>query len=124
MTAYLGSPHAYQLPDPTQVSMPADVYDLWEDFIESTDSLLDDLEDATLAYEQAPNEGKAAAAIRRILHKIKGESSMVGLYTVERICHEAESAFDIWAPADRPDMLLRVKDWIQAVLDHLNPTVA
>ena len=118
----IGLRHGETLPDVSRIVKPKDAYDLWEDYLESTVSQLEDLEVAALAYEQGHQGEQAAAAVRRILHKLKGESGMVGLPLVEHVCHEAETAFDEWAPDHRTDMLLNVKDWIQAVLDHLAET--
>lgn len=107
------------LPELTQVTRPSDAYELWDDYLESTTSLLEDLEIAALAYEQGLDLEQAAGTIRRILHKIKGESGMVGLDIVAQVCHETEYAFEEWPVEDRPDLLLMVKDWIQAALNHL-----
>jgi len=66
------------LPDPQEVEISGDMRDLLEDYIDSTGSMLEELERVTLAYENGDGREENAAAIRRILHKIKGESGMVG----------------------------------------------
>ncbi len=107
------------LPDPAEVEVPADMDDLLDDYIESTSSMLEELEAVTLAYESGDNRDENASAIRRILHKIKGESSMVSVNDVSELCHQAEYAFEELPVADKPDMLLKFKDWITIAIGHM-----
>ena len=100
-----------QLPDPMGMQVPGDIGDLLDDYIESTTSMLDELEAAALAYESGNEIEENAATIRRILHKIKGESSMVGVDEMAEFCHQAEFAFEELPQNKRPDMLLKFKDW-------------
>jgi chemotaxis protein histidine kinase CheA len=57
--------------------------------------------------------------MRRVLHKIKGESSMVGIDDMSEFCHQAEYAFEELAENKRPDMLLRFKDWACAAIQNM-----
>lgn len=107
------------LPDPGTVHAPDDVFDLLEEYIESTSSQLEELEQAALAYEQGNNQDEYAGSIRRILHKIKGESGMVGFQQVEKILHEAENAFEALEVDHRADMLLKLRDWLTEILEHM-----
>jgi chemotaxis protein histidine kinase CheA len=107
------------------MEVPGDIGDLLDDYIESTNSMLEELEKAAMAYEAAirqaagaPDQG-SAATIRRILHKIKGESGMVGIDAMSEFCHQAEYAFEELDPKHRPDMLLRFKDWVCAALQSI-----
>lgn len=113
------------LPRPEEMEVPGDIGDLLDDYIESTNSMLEELEKAAMAYEAAirqaagaPDQG-SAATIRRILHKIKGESGMVGIDAMSEFCHQAEYAFEELDPKHRPDMLLRFKDWVCAALQSI-----
>ena len=81
--------------------------------------MLDELEQATLEYEAGKNRPENAAKIKRILHQIKGESGMVGIEDMAEFCHQAESAFEELAEDERPDMLLRFKDWISTAIFSL-----
>ena len=99
------------LPDPRDVNIPRDSEDLLNDYVESTNSMLDELEQAALAYEAGNNSEENTAAIRRLLHKIKGESSIMGINEISELCHQAEYAFEEIDENQRPDMLLRFKDW-------------
>ena len=40
-----------QLPNPREVKIPKDIGDLLNDYVESTNSMLNQLEEAALAYE-------------------------------------------------------------------------
>jgi len=107
------------LPCPQDVEVPGDIGDLLEDYIESTESALSELEQTVLAYEAGQGREENSAAIRRILHKIKGESSMVGFDQICELCHQAEFAFEELPEHKRPDMLLKFKDWALAALDSM-----
>ena len=106
------------LPNPQGLEIAENIADL-DEYVESTNSMLDELEQATLAYETANNREESAATIRRILHKIKGESSMVGVEEMSEFCHQTEYAFEELAENKRPDMLLRFKDWACAAIQSL-----
>ena len=107
------------LPNPNEIEIPDDIGDILDDYIESTSSMLDELEQATLAYEAGNNRQENAATIKRILHKIKGESAMTGIEQMSELCHQTESAFEELAENERPDMLLRFKDWVCAAIYSL-----
>jgi two-component system, chemotaxis family, sensor kinase CheA len=108
------------LPSPETLEVPSDIADLWDDYAESTLSQLEELEKAALAYEAGDDRDASASAVRRILHKIKGESGMVGIDDVSEFCHQAEDAFEELGPKQRPDMLLRFKDWVCAALQNVH----
>ncbi|MDT8303897.1 MAG: Hpt domain-containing protein [Sedimentisphaerales bacterium] len=107
------------LPEPSKIEIPDDIDSLLDEYIESAGSMLDELEQATLEYEAGKNRPENAAIIKRILHKIKGESGMVGIEDMAEFCHQTESAFEELAEDERPDMLLRFKDWISTALFSL-----
>jgi HPt (histidine-containing phosphotransfer) domain-containing protein len=107
------------LPETNEIEIPDDIGDILDDYIESISSMLDELEQATLAYEAGNNRQENAAIIKRILHKIKGESAMTGIEQMSELCHQTESAFEELAENERPDMLLRFKDWVCAAIYSL-----
>jgi HPt (histidine-containing phosphotransfer) domain-containing protein len=111
------------LPDPRNINIPDDSKDLIDDYIESTNSTLNKLEQAALSYEAGNNSEEDAATIRRILHKIKGEASMVGIEEITDISHQAEYAFEELNENQRPDMLLRYKDWICKAIHDMEDNV-
>ena len=107
------------LPDPHGVKIPCDSEYLLDDYIESANSMLDELEQAALAYETGNNSEDNAATIRRILHKIKGESSIMGITEISEFCHQAEYAFEELDENTKPDMLLRFKDWVDTATSDM-----
>jgi len=107
------------LPRPEDVEVPLDIGDLLEDYIESTESMVDEIEQAALALEAGQGCLENSAAVRRLLHKIKGEASMVGFDQIAEFCHQAEFAFEELPEHARPDMLLRFKDWIWDALRNV-----
>lgn len=109
-----------RFPPPASVAAPDDAYNLLSDFIESTSGQLEELEEMAMAYEQSPDSEENAAAVRRILHKMKGEAGMVGFNDLEQLFHQAEYAFEEYPDDQRADMLLRLKDWVVAVFEHLD----
>lgn len=110
----------HRIPAPASITPPDDAYDLLSEFIESTSFQLEELEETALVYEQTPEREEHAAAVRRLLHKMKGESGMVGFGDLEQLFHEAENAFENYPIQQRTDMLLRLKDWVFAVFEYLD----
>ncbi len=108
------------LPDPSTVDKSRIIEDLWQDYYDSTTSVLPDLEAAALSLESGRDPDENTAAIKRILHSIKGESGMTGMLEVHDLCHEVESAIDQLADdLKTADMVLRAKDWINEVILRL-----
>ena len=107
------------LPKSDEIQVPEDIGDLLMEYVDSTNSLLDELETAALSYETGSTRLETAAAIRRVLHKIKGESSMVGIEDMSELCHHAEDAFEDMPENKRVDMLLRFKDWASTAMQKL-----
>lgn len=107
------------LPNPNEIEIPSDIGDILDDYIESTCSMLEELEQAALSYEAGKNRQENGAIIKRVLHKIKGESSMVGIDQMSEFCHQTEYAFEELSENERPDMLLKFKDWVNAAICSL-----
>jgi len=107
------------LPRPEDVEIPDDIDDLLEDYVESAGSMVDELEQAALALESGRDIEDNNASVRRLLHKIKGEASMVGFDQIAEFCHQAEFAFEELTEVQRPDMLLRFKDWVYEALQNM-----
>lgn len=111
------------LPDPQDVNLPVDCADLLDDYIESIGSMLDEIEQAALAYEARNDMPENAAVIRRALHKIKGESSMMGVEEMSELCHQTEFAFEEMNEIQRPNVVLRFKDWVNTAMYNLSTRV-
>jgi chemotaxis protein histidine kinase CheA len=108
------------LPNSGDITAPEGLGDLLTDYIESTDSLLNELEKAALTYESGMNRQENAAIIRRVLHKMKGEASMVGMDDISELCHQTEDAFEEISENKRVDMILRFKDWVFTAIHILS----
>ncbi|MHC5059786.1 MAG: response regulator [Planctomycetota bacterium] len=108
------------LPAPEKVDASGVIEDLWLAYVDSATSLLSKLEAAAMALETGEDVDTHAGSIRRILHSIKGESGMAGLMDVYSLCHETEFGFEELADNQRADMILKVKDWIEAVIKHIS----
>lgn len=109
------------LPDPKTVSVISLAGDIWETYRDTVSSLLVELEAAAMALESGQNVDEQEALIRRLLHSIKGDSGMAGLDDVHDLCHEAESAFEEVSDISvSSDMILKIKDWIDAVIDCIS----
>lgn len=117
---FSGIKNSSSLPRPDEIQIPEDIGDLLADYIDSTVSLLDELERAALDYESGSDSQETAAVIRRVLHKIKGESSMVGIEDMSQLCHCAEDGFEELPEKKRVDMLLRFKDWASTAIRKLS----
>ena len=107
------------LPSPQQLKIPGDLDDLIGEYVESSASMLQELEVVTLAYEDGKDREENAASVRRILHKLKGEAGIIGINEIYEFCHQAEFAVEELLDDERSDMLLRVKDWLDAAFQHL-----
>ena len=99
------------LPSSEDIQVPDDIDEFLNEYVDSTNSQLNELEQAALDYEAGNNSEENTATIRRILHKIKGESAMVGIDEITEFCHQTEDAFEELEQNSRSDMLLRFKDW-------------
>ena len=106
------------LPDCGEMEIPSNIGDLLDEYIESTNSMLEELEKATMAYEADNDRQENAGVIRRVLHKIKGESAMVGFEDINEFCHQTEFAFEELGEDARADMLLRFKDWVSDAMEQ------
>ncbi|MBN1594200.1 MAG: chemotaxis protein CheA, partial [Candidatus Coatesbacteria bacterium] len=83
---------------------------LIEEFLAKQISALDEIESSMLAIE-SENLTSAPAELKRLLHTLKGESGLLNLPDVERLCHETETCLDA-ETLPSVDSLLNVKDWL------------
>jgi CheY-like chemotaxis protein/HPt (histidine-containing phosphotransfer) domain-containing protein len=110
-----------QLPDPKTATVENMVEELWITYADEVGSFLPRLERAAMQLESRENIEENLSEVRRILHSIKGDSGMCGVLDVHDLCHELESALDnLWEKGFLADVLLKSKDWIEAVIKHLS----
>ena len=111
------------LPDPKQIDISGVIVDIWEDYVDTAESLLSDLEVAAMSLEAGENTEENSANIRRILHSLKGDSGICGLMDIYNLCHVAETAFEELNQTQATDMVLKVKDWIEAAIQYATTAV-
>lgn len=109
-----------ETPSPPRVTMPvlnadhplAEVIDesMISDFLARQTQVLTDFEELILALENSTNENDYAE-LKRLVHTLKGESSLLGFTQVERVCHALEDALETCPVSSLIDELLQVNDW-------------
>jgi two-component system, chemotaxis family, sensor kinase CheA len=98
--------------------------DLIEVFRQEASELLEQLEQALLDLEQAPDDNDLVNKAFRALHTIKGSGAMFGFEQVAAFTHEFESAFDRvrkgeTAPGrDLIAIALEAKDFIRILIER------
>lgn len=96
---------------PAPYKLPPYVDDaIFQEFITRQVGVLEEIESSILELENSGSES-AAAEIKRTIHTIKGESGLLAMGDVERLCHIVEDAMAERASADLIDPLLAAKDW-------------
>ncbi len=101
-----------------KITLPANVDEhIFEEFIASKGSDIDELENLLLNLEKEPNE-EDSAALKRIIHTIKGESAIIGLTEIENLCHKAEDLIETSNIDEIIELLFKVKDWLAAIFEH------
>jgi len=89
---------------------------IFEEFIASLEVNLQEIENLILDYE---NTGKQEDLnqLKRIIHTIKGESGLVGVDDLNKVCHALEDFLSDNEDID-VDILYRVKDWCEEVVEY------
>ncbi len=101
------------LPDEIEVvrGLPANVDEkIFSDFLSRQDSRLEEMESCVLALEKSADPS-TLRQLQGILHNLKGESAILGLDDVEKICHATEGFIEKAKP-NNTDVLLKVLDWL------------
>jgi two-component system chemotaxis sensor kinase CheA len=94
--------------------------DLFQAFIAQQQAVLPEIDEAILAFEQDGAAGHLAA-IRRMIHTMKGESGVCGVTDIAEACHKLEDYLDCQSGAApvSADVLFAAKDWLErAVLSY------
>ena len=92
--------------------------DIFNDFLNDQDSVLEKFESHLLSLEKQKNK-ETTADLRRIFHTLKGESSVFELHDIERLCHHAEDLIDSSGDDLPIDSFFVLKDWFKSVFDAL-----
>lgn len=64
-------------------------------FIEEANELISDLEESLLTLEENPNNNECIEKVFRVMHTLKGNSSMFGFTKMEEFTHNLESIYDL-----------------------------
>ena len=73
--------------------------ELRELFLETSEELLQSLNEEALKLEKSPGDGEIVRTMRRIVHTLKGDSAAVGFQELSELAHEFEEALAIEATA-------------------------
>jgi len=94
------------------------------EFLLSWRDALENLETMALELESDQGEPVALATVKRLLHTVKGDSSVVGIYPISDVFHQAEDDLEMLVSNQQcpTDYLLSLKDWLQEVIIYLSET--
>src|SRR5436190_20247980 len=87
-------------------------------YIEEANELLSNLEAALLSLESKGNDRTNVEAIFRVMHTLKGNSSMFGLVTIAEFVHDLETIYDKIRGGEM-SLDKNLRDCTFACLDHL-----
>ena len=104
-----GSADAGAAPEEKPVAVDDDIL---AEFLSGQESVMDDLESKILEADKEGLNDDNRSAIKRIIHTLKGESGMLGLNEIQRLCHETETYVEAGGDDQIIDKLLAVKDWL------------
>jgi len=97
--------------------LPAHVdEEIFSEFLSQQDGVIHEMETLILTLEK-PDEGDSQAALLRLLHSLKGESALMGLVDVEKLCHQTEEYLKDSRSQSDVDILLSVKDWLSNIFN-------
>ncbi len=109
-----GADDANFVPEETPIAIDDDIL---AEFLSGQDSVMDELEGLILDVDKHGLNDERRSAIKRIIHTLKGESGMLGLGEVQRLCHETETYLEAGGNDQVPDKLLAVKDWLNTTFE-------
>ena len=99
--------------------------DVLDDYLVETSELVEQLESDLVALESSPADTDLLNRIFRAVHTIKGTSSFLGFERMSTLTHQAEDVLNVLRRGEKPvdahvmDVLLKVVDWIQRLLEHI-----
>ena len=86
--------------------------EIFTEFLSQQDGVLGEMETLVLSLEESNGNGSSSDLLR-LLHTLKGESALMGLDDVEKLCHRTEDYLNVEQNDSPVDVLLSVKDWLQ-----------
>lgn len=97
---------------------------LVQKFIDETNELLEELEEALLVLEKQPDNSETIGRVFRSLHTIKGSSAMFGYESISHFTHDVEDVYEMVRNGKLViskvliDATLKSIDCIQNMLEH------
>jgi two-component system chemotaxis sensor kinase CheA len=93
-----------------------------ETYIQEANELLENLESSLLSLESNPNDNSNIEQVFRVMHTLKGNSSMFGLTKITEFVHDLETIYD---KIRQNEMQLSkpILDTTLLALDHLNKII-
>ncbi len=88
--------------------------DDFAEFLSLQKNTLEKIEVLILDIEKNNNRAYAQGELKRLFHTTKGEAGFLGLKDVEIVCHRAEDLMERSNFGNIVDILLAVKDWLEA----------
>ncbi|HPN82235.1 MAG TPA: Hpt domain-containing protein [Spirochaetota bacterium] len=86
--------------------------EIFTEFLSRQPGVLEEMEEYILALDRTRDEG-SINKLKRLIHTMKGESGLLGLNEVQKVCHATESLLEEGSShAHLVDILLAVKDWL------------
>ena len=91
-------------------------------FVEEASDLIDNLEATVLELEDRPTDSSIVQRVFRIMHTLKGNSSMFGFTQIDRFTHQMETIYDQIRSNEREvdstvlDLTLRSVDHLRSLL--------
>ena len=91
-------------------------------YLEEANELLDNLESALLQLDETPNEKSLIEEVFRIMHTLKGNSSMFGFGKIAEFIHNLETIYDI-IRSGKQDVSKELIDTTLASMDHIKQII-
>ncbi|GHV22076.1 hypothetical protein AGMMS49959_12300 [Planctomycetales bacterium] len=106
----------FGLPSRNTYVLPANIdQQTFAEFVASQSANLDDFEEYLVRIERDKNP-EDVHALRRLIHTLKGETGLLGIDDVEKLCHVMEDNLrDGGFPAEISDDFFAALDWLRSV---------
>lgn len=91
-------------------------------YLEEANELLDNLEVALLQLDETPDEKSLIEEVFRIMHTLKGNSSMFGFATIAEFIHNLETVYDL-IRGGKQQVSKELIDVTLASMDHIKQIV-
>ncbi len=93
-------------------SLPSNVDEkIFSEFLARQEAAMEEMEAMILSLEKTA-DNDSLAALKRLIHTLKGEAALMGLEDVERLCHVTEDSLGVRSAGEMVDSLLQIKDWL------------